>query len=119
MNTIDAKHPLRIILKRLCFFFLVLYVSSLALWIAGNKGDFLDSTQIMLIRVLTYDAIALAFFSIAGLVCVVVLPSGRPRGNSGFITAAAGLAGYLLMFTIAIAGLVFGEALTVAASGLG
>lgn len=118
MNATLAKHPLRIVLKRLCFFFLVLYVSSLSLWIAGNKGDFLDSTQIMLVRVLTYDAIALAFFSIAGLVCVAFLPSGRPRGSSGFLTTVAGVAGYLLLFALAVAGLVFGEALTVAASGL-
>lgn len=114
----ESKHPLRVILKRLCFFFLAMYLASLFLWIAGNEREFLDSTQSLLLRVLTYDAITLGFFSIIGFVSVFTLPSGRPKGSGSLGSLAAGLAGYLLLLAIAVVGLVFGEALMIATTGI-
>jgi hypothetical protein len=113
-----SKHPLRIVIKRLCFLLLSLYLASLGLWIAGNQRSYLDSTQSFLLGVLRWDALILGFFSLAGLVTVLVLPSGKPRGASGKLAGLAGIIGYLLLLVLAAFGSLFGSALIVLSSGL-
>jgi hypothetical protein len=96
-----------------------MYFASLVLWIAGNGKIFLDSTQVLLLRVLTLDAIALGVFSLAGIGTLIILPDGHRQGYRGIALLMLGIGGYLLLILLAVAGILFGVSLTVIASGTG
>jgi len=116
MEAPQPKHPLRIVAKRLCYFFIVLYLSSLGLWVAGNAGRYLDSTQLLLLRVMVAESALLALSSLAGIYGVFFLASGRERPAPG--RTLLGFGGYLLFLLFALLGILLGEALLVVAAGL-
>jgi len=111
------KRPFRLFIKRVCIFFLVMYILSLALWVTGNVKAYLDSTQAMLLAVLAWDSILLALFSLIGLVVVIVLPVSRESGG-GLASLLIGLLGYLLLLAIGITGAFFGDSILTLAAGL-
>ena len=111
------KRPFRLFIKRICIFFLVLYLLSLALWVTGNLKAYLDSTQAMLLSVLAWDSILLALFSLIGIAAVIALPVSRESGG-GLARSLLGLFGYLLLLGVGIAGAFFGDSVLTLAAGL-
>ena len=111
------KRPIRLLVKRLCIFFSLMYVIAMALWISGNFRSFLDSTQSLLLTVFAWDSILLSIFSLVGFISVVALPVPRERGG-GMARSLLGLFGYLLLLAIGTLGAFFGDSVLTLAAGL-
>ena len=110
---LTPKRPFRLLVKRLCLFFLVMYFITLSLWVTGNFRSFLDSTQGLLLGSLAWDSILLAVFSAIGFATVLVLPiPGRRRRD------LLGLAGYALLIALGAVGALFGDSILTLAAGI-
>jgi len=111
------KRPFRLLVKRLCLFFLTMYFVALSLWVTGNLHSFLDSTQALLLGVLSWDSIFLFLFSLLGTIGVVAFPTGDDR-RTRTRHALLGLGGYILLLAVGAFGAVFGDAILTLAAGI-
>ena len=109
------KRPFRLLIKRLVYLCLIMYFVILAFWVTGNLRSYLDSTQALLLASLAWVSVLLAFFSLAGLLSVLLLPL---EGERPFRKALWGLAGYLLLLGVGVFGAFFGDAILTLAAGL-
>lgn len=115
----EAKHFLSILVKRLCILLLIVSFASFFFWAIGNFSDFLDTTQLMLLRVQRYASLSLVLFSLVGILTVVLgIPFPelrRPRRGS----TLAAILGYLVLVILGLALALVSHSLAVVAAGVG
>lgn len=111
------KGPARLVLKRLCVLFSVMYFLSLSLWVSGN-ARFLDATQSLLLVVFSVDSILLAFCAACGLLVLILPPLRKREAEPGSRGPLPSLAAYFFLILLGVFGVLFGDSILTLAGGL-
>jgi hypothetical protein len=108
------------LLKGEAFLFFGVCLLSVFLYLAGTRQEFMDSTQLLLIRISVLSGAGSAFLSLCGmiadLVCLIRPHRGR-QGSPPRIACIRGIAGYLLPGLTGGLIAVLGTLITAAAGG--
>ncbi|MDR0374163.1 MAG: hypothetical protein LBH85_00355 [Treponema sp.] len=109
-----VKKPIVIILmKRVSFFFFAMCLLLLLLYVLSNTQNLMDKTGRMTLSLMATAGICLAFSSVIGIICTLLM------SVSGKFRYIGGIATYALLLLFGVMAAVFSSSILILADGYG